>query len=175
MSTFAGSYIQEPADLQSVCTEADIIACCDDTGAARDYTTFATLPTAPTNVRALIVGVANALIEPVESLIESYARRRGYALPLAPLDADVKDIAARLMWISLRQRGKSLTSVAAEQERKLIRDNQLTDIASGKLILTAALSAATTPPPASYVDTVSSGNERSDGVVRASRASMRRF
>lgn len=175
MTTFAGSYIQEPADLQSVCTEADIIACCDDTGVARDYRTFAELPTNPTNVLALIVGVVNSLIQPVESTIDSYARRRGYATPLAPLDADVKDIAARLMWISLRQRGKSLTSIAAEQERKVIRDNQLTDISAGRLLLTAALAASSVAAPASYIDTVSSGNERSDGVVRASRSSMRRF
>jgi len=175
MTTLAGNYIQEPSDLQSVCTEADIIACCDDTGVARDYRTFAELPTNPTDIKALIVGVANSLIVPVESLIDGYARRRKYATPLNPLDADVKDIAARLMWISLRQRGKSLTSIAAEQERKAIRDAQLSDIANGTILLTAALQATSTPAPSSFVDTVSSGNERADGVVRSSRESMRRF
>jgi Protein of unknown function (DUF1320) len=176
MTTFAGRYIKEPSDLQTVCTEADIIAVCDDKAGARDILTFADLDS---DVEADIALVMNSLIEPEEALVEGYARRRGYAVPLSPIDAEVKSIVARLVWISMRQRSHALTSSAAEADRKTIRDGSLNDIATGKLVLTALMDTIDTPAD-SVVYRISDGHSRDTGgavmgsstITRNSRKSL---
>lgn len=178
MTTFAGAYIQEPSDLQVVCTEADMISVCDDPGKqdARDYLDFASLTIGNPTAKAEIVAVMNSLIVPVEDTINSYARRQGYAIPLSPVDPLVKDLAARLLWIDARQRAKGLTSMAAEAERSGFIKGTLNDLATGKLKLTAARNASA-PAPASNVYKISTAASRdTDGsVVRISRKRLEGF
>ncbi len=175
MTTFAGSYIQEPANLQVVCTEADIIAVCDDPGKQnlRDYVDFATLLSGNPTGHAEVVAVMNSLITPVEDTINSYARRRGYAIPLAPVDPVVKDLAARLLWVDMRQRAKGLTADAAEQQRKDLRNGPLSDISTGRLLLTAALSTSTPAPQALVYNISDAASRDTDATTpRLSRKSM---
>jgi hypothetical protein len=171
MTTFNGSYVTEPVDLQAVCTEADIIACCDDPGGTdmRDVNTFAGL-SAPQ--KAEVVAIMNTLIADVESTVNSYARRQGYAIPLSPVDALVRDVASRLLWIDLRQRAKGLTADAAEQLRDGFRRGTLADIAKGTLLRTATR--ATAPAPSSHVYKISDAATRDvEGVTpRMSRKTL---
>lgn len=172
MPTFAGSYIKEPSDLQVVCNEATIIGSCDDPGgeAARDIERFADLSVAQ---KAQIVGVVDSLIRPAEAIVNSYARGRGYAIPLSPVDLLITDITARLVWISMRQRAGRLTGEQAEAERKAIREGQLRDIATGKAVLTAAVGTGAAAPSAN-VYAASSANQRDTTLVteRLTRASL---
>lgn len=171
MPTFAGDYIQEPSDLQVVCNEATIIASCDDPGgeAAREIERFDDLSV---DQKTQIVAVVDSLILPAEAIVNSYARPRGYAIPLSPVDPMITDITARLVWISMRQRAGRLTGEQAEAERKAIREGQLRDIATGKCLLTADL--VTGAAPAANVYSASSANQRdTTGVTeRLTRASL---
>lgn len=185
MTTFAGHYIQEPADVSSAgFTEEDIITVCDDSGGASAGAalTFADLGA---TVKGEIVAVMNSIITPAESLIEGYARRRGYAIPLSPLDADVKEIAAQLVAISLALRGKRMSLSAANAERDKIRNGFLTDISSGKIELTAALADSSLETSTDNVHSFTSGADRAPevelsnpevaSVPRASRYSLRNW
>lgn len=174
-TTFNGSYIQEPADLQVVCTEADIISVCDDPGGEdmRNILTFAGLNA---QQKPEVVAVMNSMIGPVESLINSYARKQGYAIPLAPIDALIKDLAARLLWIDMRQHAKSLTADAAEKQRADFRTGTLKDLGEGRLRLTAARDTSKPPQSAtvySLTDAASRDVERL--VPRMSRKALEGF
>jgi hypothetical protein len=171
--TFSGSYVQEPSDLRVVCSESTIIAICDDAGGteAAGKQLFSELTA---DERAAIVGVMNDLIAPAEELLESYARSRGYTIPLYPVDWTVKDIVVRLVWIAMRQRAGRITGEQAQKERGDIIAGQLTDIARGRLILTAAKDSAG-PAPASciYKASTAATRDKSSAVVRLSREKMR--
>jgi hypothetical protein len=171
-STFAGQYIKEPSDLRVVCTEADIIAVCDDPGGedARDILIFSGLSE---NQKAAIVAVMNSLIPAVEREIDGYAMKAGYAVPLSPLDADVTKIAARMLWIDMRQTNGRIDADTADKQRNAIRDGELTDISKGRLILTAAKNTSA-PAPASHVYDFASAHQRdTDGTVpRMSRKTL---
>jgi hypothetical protein len=175
MTIFSGHYLTDPIDLAVVCTEADIIAVCDDPGGAEATTalTFADLDATQT---AAIVAVMDSLIRPVEATINSYARSQGYLIPLTPLDDDVKELAARLLWVGMRQHAKRITAQQAEDEREAFRKGTLSDIARGFVVLTAA-KATDRPAQRSTVYKVSGASSRdSEGAVpRLSRKSMERF
>jgi hypothetical protein len=171
--TFSGSYVQEPSDLRVVCSESTIIAICDDAGSteAAGKQLFAQLTA---DEKAVIVGVMNDLIRPAEELLESYARSRGYAIPLHPVDGTVKEIVAQLVWIAMRQRGGRLSGEQANKEREEIRGGQLSDIAKGRLILTATKdSAAPAPSSCFYAHSTAATRDKSGSVVRLSREKMR--
>lgn len=169
MTTFAGRYIREPGDLSTVASEAKIIkAFCD--GRQVTALKFADLSVED---RAIVVGVANPLIADGERVLESYAGRRGYGIPLSPVDDDVIALIAQWVWIGAMQRGGSLTIVDANKERQAMRDGALSDIADGKLILTADVPGATTAPDAN-VYRITDAARRSGGTVeRTSRHSLR--
>jgi hypothetical protein len=173
MTTFTGRYLQEPADLQ-VCVESDLIAvgakAADvDPGQAE---TFAELQAASAGNYAKVVEKINGDITAVESEIESYARRRGYAIPLAPVDGMVRKLAGRMLWVDLRQQGKALTASAAEQDRQTLR-RELENIANGTLLLSAAKS-TDKPAQSSHVYRINDAASRdtTGTVQRMSRKSM---
>ena len=169
MSTFSGRYIKEPSDLLVVATEAQIIlALCD--GRQVRAQTFADLSDEELSV---IVAVANKLIEGAEATLESYAQRRGYALPLLPVNSDVMEVLAQWVWIGALQRGGTLSVVDANKQRQELRDGPLEDIATGNLILTAGMN-TTADPPSSNVHSISDSVSRAtDGSVeRVSRQSL---
>ena len=174
MSTFTGNYIKEPSDLRVVCNEADIIAVADDPGGedARDVVRFADLSA---NQLAAVVGVMNELIAPIEDEIDAYARDKGYLTPLSPVDPMVVSIAARLVWISMRQRGKALTADAAEDQRRKIRDGQLTDISTGRLILTAAKAGTRAPTALIYAHSTAATRDTTGSTPRLSRKTLEGF
>jgi hypothetical protein len=173
VTTFNGRYLKEPADIQ-VCAESDLITVgakiADvDPGTAL---TFAELFAASAPNHAAVVAAINGKIPAVENEIESYATRRGYAIPLSPVDAVAKKLAARMLWIDLRQLGKSLTSTAAEEERDKIRRGDLESVANGKLPLTAAMTATAAPSSHVYRFTDAATRDTDGGVPRLSRKSM---
>lgn len=170
--TFSGSYVQEPGDFRVVCTESTIIAICDDAGGAEaaGKQLFSQLTA---DERAAIVGVMNDLIGPAEELLERYARSRGYTIPLNPIDKTVKDIVVQLVWVSMRQRAGRLSGEQAAKEREEIRSGQLTDIAKGRLILTAAKdSSAPAPSSCIYKHSTAASRDKSGKVTRLSREKM---
>lgn len=172
MSTFAGSYIKEPGDLLVVATEDQIIlALCD--GQQVTAKTFAELTV---DELAIVVNVANALIAPAEATIDSYAKKRGYATPLYPVDSDVRELAAQLVWISALQRGGTLSIVDANKLRNDLRDGALSDIADGKLVLTAAMNTANAAP-GSHIHSITDAASRdtTGRVERTSRAQWARW
>lgn len=173
MQTFAGSYVQEPGDLLVVATEAQLIlALCDGL-----QVTAQTFDELSEDELAVIQRVGNSLIGPAEKTLESYAKRRGYAIPLSPVDADVMEIIANWFWIGALQRGGTLSSTDANKQREDIRDGVMTDIATGKLTLTAAMNTVAVAPE-SNVYSVTDAATRSTGPVkveRMSRALLSRF
>lgn len=172
--TFAGSYIQEPSDLRVVCDEATIIAVCDDAGGAEasGAQTFADL-TAPQ--LAAVVSVMNSLIPAAEQLLNSYARRRGYLIPLNPVDATVKDACAQLVWISMRKRAGRIGSEAAKNQQRKIENTTLEDIADGRLLLTAAKAAGPAPGAHIYHMSGAASRDQDGRVPRLSRKSLERL
>jgi hypothetical protein len=172
--TFAGQYLQEPSDLSVVCTEAAIIAICDDAGGteATGAQTFADLTV---DQEAAIVAVMNSMLLPQEELLESYARRRGYAIPLNPVDATAKNVVVELVWIPMRVRAGRITAEQATAEKQKIENTTLEDIAKGRILLTAAMGPG--PAPGAHIYRLSSAHQRDpDGrVFRLSRKSMGRL
>jgi hypothetical protein len=174
-STFAGNYLKEPSDMAVVCTEHGIILTCDDPGGedARDVDNWADLSVPQ---KAAIVAVMNSIIGPVEATINGYARRWGYAIPLYPLDTIVTELAARLAWISMRQRSGGLTSQAAEEEREVFRQGILEDLAMGKLILTAGDDSSSVAPQAHVYSFTDAASRDTTGMTpRMSRHTLRGF
>lgn len=171
MSTFAGRYIKEPSDLSTVASESkQIKAFCD--GQQVSALAFAGL-TGPQ--LAIAMAVANPLIAAAESEIESYAAKRGYGIPLSPVDASVIDLIAQWVWIGALQRGGTLTIVDAQKQRDAMRAGSLADIADGKLILTAIVP-SNAPAPDANVYRISDAPSRSQGTVeRTSRTTLRGF
>lgn len=172
MSTFAGSYIKEPGDLLVVATEDQIIlALCDG-----QQVTAKTFDALTSDALEIIVRVANELIPAAESMVNAAARKRGYAIPLNPIDADVLQIAAQLVWISALQRGGTLSIVDAQKLRDDLREGSLKDIADGDLVLTAALETATEAPGSRIHSITDAATRDTTGrVERTSRAAWARW
>lgn len=163
MPTFAGSYIKEPQDVRvAACTEADLIIAYGEgvvdvrSGAAKTFDALTN------DQKTVIVGRINEVIATVEDELNSYARKRGYATPLSPVDAQIVKLAARMFWVDVQQGAKKINADAAETQRRHFRDGQLRDIASGTLLLTAAKNAsASVPPPSSHVYSITDATSRS--------------
>lgn len=171
MSTFAGRYLKEPSDFSTVASEGKLIRAFGD-GIQFRGQTFADLE--PSEL-VIVQGVANPLIIAAERVLDSYAELGGYAIPLSPLDSDAVDLAVQWAWIAALQRGDTLSLVDANKQRQELRDGPLTDIATGKLLLTAA-SAVAVPAQSAMVYDISDAATRSGGQVdRMSRELLRRF
>lgn len=169
MSTFAGRYIKEPSDLLVVATEtSQILGFCD--GEQVLAKTFAALTD---DERAIIVAVAYELIKGAEDTLDSYANRRGYAIPLTAIDSSARDLLAQWIWIGVLQRGGTLSMADAEKQRQAMRDGVLEDIADGKLILTAAMNTAT-EAPGSHIRSISDATSR-DKTGRGERTSREQW